>query len=235
MRVEPIFRSRTEAGRRLAEQVQQLVRDPDALVLALPRGGVPVGFEIARALHAELDVFLVRKLGLPGEEELAIGAIASGGVRVLNESLIRELQLSPALIDQIAAREEPELKRREALYRQGRPAIAAGGRTVILVDDGLATGASMKAACQAVRVQQPKRLIVAVPVAAQETCWEFQRIADEIVCLATPEPFMAVGIWYDDFEQISDEEVQRLLKEAQSLASQSQGSQQAARGGTKAG
>ena len=224
MRVEPIFQNRTEAGKRLAERVKQLVRDPDALILALPRGGVPVGLELARALNAELDVFLVRKLGLPGEEELAIGAIASGGVRVLNESLIRELQLSPALIDQIAAREEPELKRREALYRQGRPAIAARGRTVILVDDGLATGASMKAACQAVRVQQPKRLIVAVPVAAQETCWEFQRLADEIVCLATPEPFMAVGIWYEDFEQISDEEVQRMLKEARSLAPQSRGS-----------
>jgi predicted phosphoribosyltransferase len=215
MQVTPIFRDRVDAGRRLAERVARSVQDPDCLVLALPRGGVPVGFEVARALGAELDIFLVRKLGLPGQEELAIGAIASGGIRVLNKALIEELGLAPSLIDQITAREERELRRREEQYRQGRPALPVRDRTIILVDDGLATGASMRAASQALRLQGPKRVVVAVPVAAEETCDDFRMAVDEIVCAYTPEPFMAVGIWYENFSQTTDEEVQRLLRQAE--------------------
>jgi putative phosphoribosyl transferase len=162
-------------------------------------------------LHAELDVFLVRKLGLPGQEELAVGAIASGGVRVLNESLLAELQLSPKLVDQITAKEQRELKRREELYRDGRAPRPISGRTIILVDDGLATGASMKAAAHAVRLQRPKKLIVAVPVAAKETCDEFPADVDDIICAYTPQPFLSVGMWYEDFSQTTDKEVQRLL------------------------
>jgi putative phosphoribosyl transferase len=218
MKVKPIFRDRAEAGRKLAELVSQSTRDPDALVLGLPRGGVPVAFEVAQALRAELDIFLVRKLPMPGQEELAIGAIAGGGIRVLNQELVDDLRLSQNLIDQITAREERELKRREELYRQGRAALPVQGRTVILIDDGLATGASMKAAAQALRAQEPKRLIVAVPVAADETCSEFRTIVDEILCAHTPRPFMAVGIWYENFSQTTDEEVQHLLKQAEELA-----------------
>jgi putative phosphoribosyl transferase len=215
MQIEPIFRNRVDAGKILAAHLSGLIRDPNLLVLALPRGGVPVGFEVARALGAELDVFLVRKLGLPGQEELAIGAIASGGVRVLNEALVRELRFSPSLIDQITAREQRELERREELYREGRPALPVRDRAVILVDDGLATGASMKAASQALQLQGPKRVVVAVPVAAEKTCDEFRMNVDEIVCAYTPEPFMAVGIWYEDFSQTTDDEVKRLLKQAE--------------------
>ena len=214
MQVEPIFRNRSEAGRRLAEELMSSVQDSEALVLALPRGGVPVGFEVARALRAELDTFLVRKLGLPGQEELAIGAIASGGVRVLNEGLVQELQLSRNLIDRITNREANELKRREEFYRQGRSAHPIYDRTIVLVDDGLATGATMKAASRAVRLQRPKRIIVAVPLAAAETCDALRSDADEVVCLYTPEPFRAVGIWYEDFSQTSEEELQHLLTEA---------------------
>jgi putative phosphoribosyl transferase len=190
------------------------IPEAGALVLALPRGGVPVGFEVARALHAELDIFLVRKLGLPGQEELAVGAIASGGVLVLNEAIVKELRLSRTLIDQIAAREERELRRREILYRGERPAVPVRGRTLILTDDGLATGASMKAAIQALRLQEPRRIVVAVPVAAKEACEEFSTIADEIVCTYTPAPFRAIGLWYEDFSQTTDEEVQQFLRAA---------------------
>ncbi|HEY3456894.1 MAG TPA: phosphoribosyltransferase [Bryobacteraceae bacterium] len=211
MEIEPIFRDRAEAGKALAELVMQSVADANALVLALPRGGVPVGFQIAQALHADLDVFLVRKLGLPGQEELALGAIASGGVRVLNEDLIDELQFPGQLIDEITAREENELKRREELYRGGRPALAVHGRAVVLVDDGLATGASMKAAVAALRLQEPKRVIVAVPVAAREVFNEFRKQVAEIVCLHAPKHFTAVGVWYEDFAQVTDNDVQRLL------------------------
>jgi putative phosphoribosyl transferase len=218
MQVEPIFRDRRDAGRVLAERVSSAIHDSESLVLALPRGGVPVGFEVARALRSELDIFLVRKLGLPGQEELAIGAIASGGVRVLNEALISELQLSRDLIDQITAREGRELKRREDLYREGRPALPVRDRAIILVDDGLATGATMKAASRALRSQAPKHIIVAVPVAAQETCNEFRLDVDEIVCAYTPTPFVAVGMWYEDFSQTTDEEVQRLLELAEEQA-----------------
>ena len=211
MEIEPIFRDRAEAGKALAELVVQSVAGANALVLALPRGGVPVGFQIAQALHADLDVFLVRKLGLPGQEELALGAIASGGERVLNEDLIYELQIPGQLIDEITAREETELKRREELYRGGRSALAVHGRTVVLVDDGLATGASMKAAVAALRLQEPKRVIVAVPVAAREVFNEFRRHVAEIVCLHAPKHFTAVGVWYEDFAQVTDSDVQRLL------------------------
>ena len=207
----PLFRDRHEAGRALAKRVQASLCDPSPLVLALPRGGVPVGFEIAQALSAALDVFLVRKLGLPGHEELAIGAVASGCVRVLNDSLIRNLQLSAQLIDGITAREQQELERRERSYREGRQPLQVSGRTVILVDDGLATGATMLAACRALRPKNPKRIIVAVPVASRHGCNEFRGEVDEVICLATPEPFDAVGRWYDDFSQIPDEQVVKLL------------------------
>lgn len=190
------------------------IAEPGALVLALPRGGVPVGFEVARALHAELDIFLVRKLGLPGQEELAVGAIASGGVRVLNESIVKELRLSQTLIDQLANCEERELHRREMLYRGDRPPLPVLGRTVVLTDDGLATGASMRAAILALRRQQPQRIVVAVPVAAEEACDELSAIADEMVCAYTPAPFRAIGLWYEDFSQTTDEEVQQLLRAA---------------------
>jgi len=217
LRITPIFRDRIHAGRALGERVIQSVHDSDVLVVGLPRGGVPVAFEVARALAAELDVLLVRKLGLPGDEEVAFGAIASEGDRVLNESLIAELQLSPKVIDQIAAREKRELKRCEELYREGRVPIPVRDRAVVLVDDGLATGASMKAAAQALRLQRPKRIVVAVPVAAEQTCHKFRMDVDEIVCVYTPKPFLAVGIWYEDFSQTTDQEVQQLLKEAARL------------------
>jgi putative phosphoribosyl transferase len=212
MRITPVFQDRTEAGRVLAARVIGAVTDPSPLVLALPRGGVPVAFEVARALHAELDIFLVRKLGAPGHEELAIGALASGGLRILNRPLIQDLHLSDEIIEQVTAREQRELERREALYREGRPAIPVRDRTIILVDDGLATGASMKAAARALRAEGPRQLIVAVPVAARQTCDELRGDVDKVICAETPEPFMAVGIWYDDFRQTSDEEVQMLLE-----------------------
>ncbi|HEY1951051.1 MAG TPA: phosphoribosyltransferase [Bryobacteraceae bacterium] len=218
MQIAPIFQDRADAGRKLAERVVHSIKDPKVVVLGLPRGGVPVAFEVARALGAELDIFLVRKLGLPGHEELAIGAIASGGVRVLNEALIRELQLSQSLVDHITAREEQELKRREDLYREGRPSIPIRNRTAILVDDGLATGASMKAACQALRLQQPKRIVIAVPVAARDTCEEFRMDVDEIICAFTPAQFLAVGMWYENFSQTTDDEVRRLLEQAERRA-----------------
>lgn len=214
MRVAPLFRNRADAGRALAARVVPSLSDVNPLILALPRGGVPVAFEVARALHAELDIFLVRKLGVPGHEELALGALASGGVRFLNQELISDLHLPERAIEQITAREQRELERREALYRAGRPAIPVRDRHVLLIDDGLATGASMKAAASAVRAEEPHRVTMAVPVAAQQTCDEFRDAVDQVICLKTPDPFMAVGIWYEDFEQTSDEEVQMLLERA---------------------
>jgi len=183
-------------------------------VLALPRGGVPVAFVVAQALHAPLDVFLVRKLGVPGQEELAMGAIATGGVRVLNAEVVRYLGIPEEVIDTVAAREMQEITRRERLYRADRPAPDVRGRTVILVDDGLATGSTMRAAVATLRQQQPARLVVAVPTAAPETCEELSAEVDEIVCAVTPEPFYAVGLWYKDFAQTTDEEVRDLLARA---------------------
>ncbi len=214
MQHSQMYRNRTEAGQVLAQHVGPRVAEANPLILALPRGGVPVAFEIAQALRAELDVFLVRKLGLPGREELAIGAIASGGVRVLNRELIDELGLSQDLINRVTAIEQQELERRERLYRENRAPIAVSNRTVVLVDDGLATGASMMAGVRALRPQNPRRIIVAVPVAAPETCAQFRGEADEVICASTPAAFSAVGAWYDDFSQTTDQEVRRLLEEA---------------------
>jgi len=211
---DPLFRSRFEAGRILAEQLRPLVADRNPLILALPRGGVPVGFEVAQALNADLDVFLVRKLGVPGHEELAMGAVASGGIRVLNEGIIADLGISDIAIDHAIQRELREIARRETLYRDGRPALDPANRNVVLVDDGLATGASMLAAVQALRPRRPARLVVAVPVAAPEACRQFREIVDAVVCAATPEPFLAVGVWYKDFAQTSDAEVRELLERA---------------------
>ena len=194
--------------------MEKYAGEPDVLVLALPRGGVPVGFEVARVLRASLDVFLVRKLGVPGHEELAMGALASGGVRVLNDEVVQRLQIPDDVINVVAAREQKELTRREKLYRGDRPAPVIRGRTVILVDDGLATGATMRAAILALRQQEPERIIVGVPIAAPEICDELRDEADEIVCVFTPEPFYAVGLWYEDFSQITDDEVCHLLEQA---------------------
>ena len=207
-----IYRDRTEAGRVLAERLRPYADRNDVLVLALPRGGVPVAFEVAQALHAPLDVFLVRKLGVPGREELAMGALATGGVRVLNEDVVAALGISATTIDEVARAEEQELRRREQLYRGDRPAPDVLGRTVILVDDGLATGSTMRAAVAALRQQQPARVVVAVPVGAAETCAEFRGEADEVICARTPEPFYAVGLWYSDFTQTTDEEVHDFLE-----------------------
>ena len=196
----------------MARRLAAYANRSDVVVLALPRGGVPVAFEVAQALHAPLDVFVVRKLGVPGHEELALGAIATGGVRVLNESVVDYLYMSDELIDQVTAREQKELQRREQLYRGSRPPIDVRGRTVIIVDDGLATGSTMRAAVQRLRQQQPATIVVAVPVGAQATCDSFQEEVDTIcVCATTPEPFDAVGLWYRDFSQTTDEEVRELL------------------------
>jgi len=209
-----VFRNRSEAGRWLAERLQVYARRPDVMVLALPRGGVPVGFELARSLEVPLDVFLVRKLGLPGQEELAMGAIASGGVRVLNDDVVRAVGVPASVIDSVARKEEQELRRREEAYRGSRPAPDVKGRVVILVDDGLATGSTMRAAVRAVKQMRPARVVVAVPVAAASTRDDIGGEVDEIVCSTPPEPFLAVGRWYEDFSQTSDEEVHDLLQRA---------------------
>jgi predicted phosphoribosyltransferase len=208
------FRDRAEAGRLLAERLTPYAGRPDVVVLALPRGGVPVAYEVARALNAPLDVFVVRKLGLPGHEELAVGAIASGGVRVLNEGVVAAAGLTPEAIEGVAERERAEIERREREYRGDRPPLSPEGKVAILVDDGLATGATMRAAIAAVRERSPARVVVAVPTAAPSTCDELAREVDELICLRTPEPFYAVGLWYDDFSQTSDEEVRELLERA---------------------
>src|SRR5437764_1200521 len=206
------FHDRLEAGRLLGEELtRRLGRAQDLIVLGLPRGGVPVAAEVAKALGAPLDVFIVRKLGVPGHEELAMGAIASGGVRVLNRDVLDYVRVTQQQLDAVAAREERELSRREAEFRGNRAPLDVRGRTVIIVDDGLATGSTMRAAVQALRAMEPKRVIVAVPVGAEQTCEEFRDIVDEMVCLRTPEPFEAVGLWYDDFTQTTDAEVHALL------------------------
>ena len=211
------FRDRKEAGEQLAARLAVYRDMPDVLVLALPRGGVPVGYEVARALGAPLDVFIVRKLGVPGHEELAMGAIASGGVRVLNRDVLDYMPISQKLIDTVAQREQQELERREREYRGARPPLDVKDKTVVVVDDGLATGSTMRAAVEALRRMEPRRIVVAVPVAAESTCNDFRAegIADDVVCLRTPEPFQAVGLWYSDFTQTSDDEVQELLARGQ--------------------
>jgi predicted phosphoribosyltransferase len=208
------FRDRAEAGRALARAVSHYAGRDDVIVLALPRGGVPVAYEVAKELRAPLDVFLVRKLGVPGHEELAMGAIASGGVLVLDEGVLRWLGVTEEQIQGTLVRELDELRRREAAYRDGRPLPDLKGKTVILVDDGLATGASMQAAARAVRRHEPARIVIAVPVASRATCDQFRDDVDEVVCAVTPEPFYAVGNWYADFSQTSDEEVRELLERA---------------------
>jgi len=219
------YRDRTEAGRYLAEKLVGYAHEPDLLVLALPRGGVPVAYEVAAALVAPLDVFLVRKLGVPGHEELAMGAIASGGVRLLNQDVVNRLRIPAQAIDAVAAQEWEELRRRERAYHGDRPAPEVRDRTVILVDDGLATGSTMRSAVEAIRRQDPRRIVVAVPTASPSTCEEFRSVVDDVICARTPEPFYAVGLWYEDFSQTTDDEVRDLLaRSARERASSASGS-----------
>jgi putative phosphoribosyl transferase len=206
-----IYKNRRDAGKRLAQELKQFAGRPGLVVLALPRGGVPVAFEVAEALGAPLDVFVVRKLGVPGHEEYAMGAVASGGVIVLNEEATRSLRIPVSAIHTVAAREQEEIRRRNRLYRGDRPPLEVRDRTIILVDDGLATGSTMRAAVEALRKQSPKRIVVAVPVGAVSSCRQLRDTADEVICPATPDPFEAVGLWYDDFIQTEDAEVRDLL------------------------
>lgn len=215
-----VFDNRADAGRVLASLLAEYANRDDVIVMGLPRGGVPVAYEVARALHVPLDVLLVRKLGVPGHEELAFGAVASGGVRILNRSVIRGAEVSNAEIEAVTQSEEQELERREHAYRDDRPPPRLKGRTVLVVDDGLATGASMKAAVLALREREPAKIVIAVPAAARETCDDFRDQVDDIVCAATPEPFHAVGLWYKDFSQTTDEEVRALLARAAHQLSQ---------------
>jgi putative phosphoribosyl transferase len=208
-----LFKDRADAGRKLAQELPGYGSRTDVIVLGLPRGGVPVAFEVAKALEAPLDIFLVRKLGAPGQKELAMGAIAPGGVRVLNHDVVQALNISDEIIETIAAEEQQELERREQAYRGDRPKPDVRGRTLILVDDGLATGASMRAAVIALRGQEPARIIVAVPTAAPETCEALKGEVDEIVCVATPQPFLGIGASYDEFSQMTDEEVRELIEQ----------------------
>ncbi len=211
------FADRLAAGRRLATALAAYKGQGDVVVLGLPRGGVPVAYEVARALGAPLDVFLVRKLGVPGHEELAMGAIASGGVRVLNEDVLEGLRIPPRVIEDVTDIEAAELERRERAYRGGRPPFDVRGRVVIVVDDGLATGSTMRAAVAALRRLEPARIVVAVPTGASETCAMLRDEADEVVCLTTPDPFHAVGLWYDDFRPTTDDQVRALLAESAAL------------------
>lgn len=215
---DDIFHDRRHAGRVLAQALAKYAQRDDVLVLGLPRGGVPVAYEVARSLRAPLDVFVVRKLGMPGHEEYALGAIASGGVRVLNDEAVR--QMDAGVIERVALAEERELARRESLYRDGRQPPHVRERTVIVVDDGLATGSTMQAAIAALRLQQPARIVVAVPTAAADTCERLRDIADDVVCAMTPQPFCAVGLWYEDFSQTSDDEVRALLAQSRQEAAQ---------------
>ena len=209
-----VFRDRHHAGRVLARRLTGYAKRPGVLVLGLPRGGVPVAFEVAQALQAPLDVFVVRKLGVPGHEEYAMGAIAAGGMRVLDHEVLRTLGISDTQVEAVVRAEQRELERREQLYRGDRPPLVLRGRTLIVVDDGLATGSTMRAAVQALRLEQPARIVVAVPTAAADTCERLRDEADEVVCASTPEPFRAVGLWYEDFTQTSDEQVHALLAQA---------------------
>ncbi|HUX11103.1 MAG TPA: phosphoribosyltransferase [Terriglobia bacterium] len=214
-----MFRNRTEAGQKLAARLQAYNHQPDVLVLALPRGGVPVGYEIARALHAPVDVFVVRKLGVPWNPELAMGAVATGGVRVFEEETVRMLAIPGEEIAKVAAREERELERRERAYRGGRTPFPVAGRKVILVDDGVATGSTMRAGVAALRRLRPAQIVIAVPVAPRATCAMLRKLADEVVCLIEAEDFFAIGEWYEDFSQLTDQDVQKLLGDDSGLIS----------------
>ena len=225
--MERAFPNRTEAGRQLAEELGKYVGREDVIVLGLPRGGVPVAYEVAKRLRAPLDVFIVRKLGVPGFEELAAGAIASGGVRVLNEDVMRAIPYADEAIEAVTVRETAELERREQIYREGRPSPELRDRVVILVDDGLATGATMRAAVKALRQRGAAKIVVAVPVGPPDTCREIEQEADETICLSTPPFFQAVGQYYEDFSQTSDEDVRELLSQAaQGISERNQTDQQ---------
>lgn len=210
------FKDRAEAGQILAKKLSAYKNTPNLLVLALPRGGVPVAYQVARGLNAPLEVFVVRKLGMPGHEELAMGAIASGGVRILNPNVVRDYQVSEADIRAVTSREQKELERREQKYRAGLPPLNVKDKTIILIDDGLATGSTMLAAITALKTMKPAELVIAVPTASEQICASFRPLVDEIVCVITPEPFYAVGLWYGDFSQTTDTEVQDLLSLARS-------------------
>lgn len=208
------FENRAEAGQVMADKLRDYADRPDVLVLALPRGGVPVAYEVAKALHAPLDVFVVRKLGVPGHEEMAMGAIASGGVKMINEDVVQLLNIPDSVIDSVTAQEQRELERRDRAYRDDRPEPQIEGKTILLIDDGLATGATMHAAVRAVRQRSPARIVVAVPTASASTCDAFRAEVEDVICAITPEPFRAVGLWYKDFEQTKDAEVRHLLQRA---------------------
>jgi putative phosphoribosyl transferase len=212
-----LFKDRVDAGRKLAKELFKYANRSDVLILALPRGGVPVAFEVAKELNVKMDVFIVRKLGVPGNEELAMGAIASDNIRVLNEDVVRSFQIPKRVIDTVTEKELRELERRERSYRGNKPKPEIQNMNVILIDDGLATGATMRAAVDALKTKNPDKIIVAVPTAAPNTCEFFRGEVDEVICVATPEPFYGVGTWYEDFSQTSDKEVCKLLDEAKAL------------------
>jgi putative phosphoribosyl transferase len=212
------YRNRYVAGKRLAQALTAYKSRSDVIVLGLPRGGVPVAYEVARSLDVPLDVFIVRKLGMPGQREFAMGAIASGGVTLIDHDLVRQTRVPRAEVEAVIAAERTELDRRERLYRGDRPPLDVRGRTVILVDDGLATGASMQAAIAALRPQRPAAIVVATPVGSAEACRTMLAVADACVCVEMPEPFYAVGLWYDDFGETTDDEVTELLDEASAAA-----------------
>ena len=212
-----LFKDRVDAGRKLAKELSKYANRSDVLILALPRGGVPVAFEVAKELNVKMDVFIVRKLGVPGNEELAMGAIASDNIRVLNEDVVRSFQIPERVIDMVAENELRELERRELTYRGERPNPEIHGSTVILIDDGLATGATMRAAAAALKTKNPAKIVVAVPTAAPDTCEFFGREVDEVICVSTPEPFYGVGAWYGDFSQTTDKEVCELLDKSRAF------------------
>lgn len=212
-----LYKDRVDAGKKLAKELSKYANRSDVLILALPRGGVPVAFEVAKELNVKMDVFIVRKLGVPGNEELAMGAISSDNIRVLNEDVVRSFQISERVINMVAENELRELERRERAYRGDRTKPEISGSTVILIDDGLATGATMRAAAAALKIKNPAKIVVAVPTGAPDTCELFRREVDEVICVATPEPFYGVGAWYGNFSQTTDEEVCDLLNKARAL------------------
>jgi putative phosphoribosyl transferase len=216
--MDQVFRDRQDAGIQLAARLLRYAGDPTVVVLGLPRGGVPVAYQVARRLDAPLDIFVVRKLGVPGHRELAMGAIATGGVRVLNPEVVTALRINEPVIAAVATQEQIELERQERVYRGNVPFPGLAGRIVIVVDDGLATGSTMRAAVRALRQMQPARIVVAAPVAAAETCRSLAAEADEVVCVSTPELFHAVSMWYQEFSQTTDEEVRSLLEASMHVA-----------------